>query len=83
MSTIRHSVQSHTWYAAAAAALAVGLVVVLMTSVFTRTSGSPPAPSVQIPVRAHGGVPYHAPCFVGHPGQPIELARGGCRKGTP
>lgn len=77
MSTIRHSVQSHTWYAAAAAALAVGLLAVLMTSVFTRTSGSP-APSVPIPVPAHSGALYHAPCFAGQPGQPIELARTGC-----
>jgi|tagenome__1003787_1003787.scaffolds.fasta_scaffold20543639_2 hypothetical protein len=82
MSTIRHSVQIHTWYAAAAAALAVGLLAVLMTTVFTRTSGAP-APAVPIPVQAHGGAPYHAPCFAGHPGNPIELARSGCRTATP
>ena len=83
MSTIRHSVQSHTWYAAAAAALAVGLLAVLMTTVFSRTASTPVSPPQDVPISAHGGVPYHAPCFSGRPGASIELARTGCRTATP
>lgn len=79
MSTILHPVHNHAWwYGAAAAALATGLVIVLMTTVFSRSGSlveqTPPPTSV-----VHGGHAYAVPCFAGHPGNPIELARSGCR----
>jgi hypothetical protein len=77
MSTILHPVQHHTrLYVAAAAALAVGLLIVLMTAVFS-TSGSD---SVIVPPSVGlGGPAYRVPCFAGHPSMSIELARSGCR----
>jgi hypothetical protein len=79
MSTILHPVQHHSRiYAAAAAALAVGLLVVLMTSVFGRSGTvSTPAP-VDIGGQGHGHA-YRVPCFAGHPGMSIELSRSACR----
>ena len=77
MSTILHPVQHHTrLYAAAAAALAVGLLIVLMTMVFSR-SGSD-AVIITPSAFSHGHV-YRVPCFAGHPSMSIELARSGCR----
>ncbi|HET9840642.1 MAG TPA: hypothetical protein VFQ01_01455 [Nocardioides sp.] len=77
MSTILHPVQHHAWwYAAAAAAVATGLLVVLMAVVFNG-SGSEvitPPPLGQV---SHGHA-YAPPCFMGRPGNPIELARSGC-----
>ena len=78
MSAILHPVQHHTrLYAAAAAALAVGLLIVLMTLVFN-SSGSDAVISPPPPDGAFGHA-YRVPCFAGHPGNPIELARSGCR----
>jgi hypothetical protein len=85
MSTIRHPVQNHAWwYAAAATAVIIGFLAVLMVNVFSN-SGSVGDPAVNVgPV----GTPYHghaygAPCFAGHPGAPIDLERSGCPAGTP
>jgi hypothetical protein len=78
MTTIRHPVQSHAWwYAAAAAVVLVGLLAVLMASVFsTSRSGTDVAPPQTIP--AATGTAYAAPCFPGHPGSSPELAQPGC-----
>ena len=77
MSTILHPVQHHTRvYAAAAAALAVGLLIVLMTLVFSR-SGSDAV--ITTPSGFSYGHVYRVPCFAGHPTMSIELARSGCR----
>jgi|EndMetStandDraft_5_1072996.scaffolds.fasta_scaffold2470128_1 hypothetical protein len=77
MSTILHPVQQHTRiYSAAAAALAVGLLVVLMTTVFGRSGTAMAPPTVD---RVHFGHAYRVPCFAGHPTMSIELGRSGCR----
>jgi hypothetical protein len=79
MSTILHPVQHHhtRLYAAAAAALAVGLLSVLMTAVFSR-SGADSVVTPPPPAGAFGHV-YRVPCFAGHPSMSIELVRSGCR----
>ena len=81
MSTIRHPVQTHAWwYAAAAAVLLAGLLAVLMATVFT-TSSSGTVGNTDVGTRLVGyhGHAYAPPCFMGRPGDPIELARSGCR----
>lgn len=81
MSTIRHPVQNHAWwYAAAVAVVFAGLLAVLMATVFS-TAGSvvnPPTQTVDPPpIQGHHHV-YSAPCFGHRPGSPIELSRFGC-----
>jgi hypothetical protein len=82
MSSIRHTVHDHTWiYVAAATALVVGLLVVLMTTVFAG-SDTVTAAGGDTPVQGayhHFGRVYAPPCFAGHPTMSIELARSGCR----
>jgi hypothetical protein len=76
--TIRHPVQSHTWwYAAAAVAILVGLLAVLMTMVFHTSQA--PTTIVPPPTSTAVGHAYGAPCFAGHPVPSIELIRSGCR----
>jgi hypothetical protein len=76
MSTILHPVQNHAWWYAAAAALATGLLVVLMTAVF---SGSGPTDTVPSKVDLVGyGRVYAPPCHMGRPGSSIELRLPGC-----
>ena len=78
MSTILHPVQHHTrLYAAAASALAVGLLIVLMATVFGR-SGSVVTTPPPLDRVGHGHA-YAVPCFAGHPSMSIELVRSGCR----
>ncbi|MFZ2013154.1 MAG: hypothetical protein WAV00_04965 [Nocardioides sp.] len=82
MSSIRHTVHDHTRvYAAGAMALAVGLLIALMTSVFagSDTAVSTPGGSDVQGTSRHVGRVYAAPCFEGHPTMSIELARSGCR----
>ena len=78
MSTILHPVQNHAWWYVAAAALATGLLVVLMTAVFSGSGSNVITPP---PVSFVGHGHAYAPlCFAGHPGGgSIELARSGCR----
>jgi hypothetical protein len=82
MSSIRHTVQDHTWiYAAAATAVVAGLLVVLMTTVFAGSDTVTTAKGGPAVVGAyhHFGRAYAPPCFAGHPTMSIELARSGCR----
>ena len=80
MSTIRHPVQTHAWwYAAAAAVLLAGLLAVLMATVFTTSSGTVGNTDVGTRLVGYHGHAYAPPCFMGRPGDPIELARSGCR----
>jgi hypothetical protein len=82
MSTILHPVQNHTWwYAAAGVAVIVGLLAVLMTTVFAGSSTSPQSPGgiYQHGTVTHAGRAYAPPCFAGRPGGSIELLRSGCR----
>lgn len=80
MTTMLHPTHTHTrWYAVAAAALATGLLVVLMVTVFSRTGSDVIAPPPAQALSGHGHA-YAVPCFAGHPGgNNIELARSGCR----
>jgi hypothetical protein len=82
MSTILHPVQHHAWWYAAAAALATGLLVVLMATVFSRSTGSGVVtpPPLQV-IQGHGHA-YAPPCFAGRPGGSIELLRTGCQVGS-
>jgi hypothetical protein len=78
MSAILHPVQNHAWWYAAAAALATGLLVVLMTVVFSGSGLTDTVPS-NADVVGYGHA-YAPPCFAGHPGGgSIELARSRCR----
>ena len=81
MSTIPHPIHHHTrlYAAVAAAALVIGLVAVLMVTVFHTSSDSvamqkPPPRTVRVQP-----APYSAPCFASRPGSSIELVRSGCR----
>jgi hypothetical protein len=81
MSTIRHPVQNHAWWYAAAAAVLAGLLAVLMVSVFPTSSAS--VAIQKPPPRAlHYHAPYGSPCFAGRPGGSIELLRTGCQVGS-
>lgn len=83
MSTIGHPVPNHAWWYAAAAALATGLLVVLMATVLGGSGTFDTTPPPPANVVGHGGHAYAPPCFAGHPVNSIELARSGCRGGTP
>ena len=86
MSTILHPVQHHVrWYAVAAAALATGLLILLMATVFGRSEPTEvPSPPTEVQTLKHyDGRAYAPPCFAGHPGNPIELAHSGCPVGLP
>ena len=75
MSAILHPVQNQSWwYATAAAALAVGLLIVLMNTVF---SGSGTDVVTPAPLGGHAHV-YAPPCHMGRPGGSIEMTRPGC-----
>jgi hypothetical protein len=77
MSATLHPVQHHARiYVTAAAALAVGLLIVLMTMVFGRSESVTTPPAVHFVGHGHA---YRVPCFAGHPSMSIELARSGCR----
>jgi hypothetical protein len=81
MSTIRHPVQTHAWWFGAAAVVLVGLLAVLMVTVFT-TAGSGTDLTPPPPVQTAAGKAYAPPCFPGRPGGSVELAQPGC-PGTP
>jgi hypothetical protein len=83
MSTIHHPVQIHAWWYAAAAALTTGLLVVLMATVLGGSGTFDTTPPPPANVIGHRGHAYAPPCFAGHLVSSIELARSGCRAGTP
>ena len=82
MSTLHHpDTHPHLWLYAAAA-VAAGLLAVLMATVFASSSGSGPI----TPTGTGGGdvSSYHGPtfkevCFAARPGSPIELVRSACQ----
>ena len=81
MSTILHPVHHHTrlYASVAAAALAIGLVAVLVIAALQTSSDSvamqkPPPRTVRVQP-----APYSAPCFASRPGSSVELVRSGCR----
>jgi hypothetical protein len=83
MSTIRHPIQTHTWwYAVAAAVVMAGFLAVLMATAFS-TSGTVGGSDIGTTVVAHPGKAYSAPCFTGRHGESIELHQAGCPGGTP
>ena len=78
MSTILHPLQHHSRIYTAAAALAVGVLIILMTSVFGQ-SGTVTTPE-QTGILNHGHAhAYRVPCFAGHSQMSIELSRSACQ----
>jgi len=71
--TIRHPVHTHTWWFAAAAAVAIaGLLAALMVAVFSQS------PFVDTQAYHHPPPRTLHACFAERPTASIELARTGC-----
>ena len=78
MSTMHHPIQKHTGWTVAAAAVAVGLLAVLVISVLSAYVAARPAeaPAQHIAVK-HVPPPFTG-CFAHRPGSAAELNQPGC-----
>ena len=80
MSTMHHQIQKHTGWTVAAAAVAVGLLALLVISVLSAYVGDR---STDAPAQVHNAVKHVPPpfahgCFAHRPGASAELNQPGC-----
>ena len=80
MSAIRHPIQNHAWWYAAAATAAVGLLTLLVIGVL---SAYVDGRSANAPAQLHHAVkhvppPFAGGCFAHRPGPSTELHQPGC-----